>query len=420
MMMSDNNEKLQASIPGPTRQISKSREPPQTTVGRQPRKSQKRPRESDLSSSAPKRSSGLALTTQPPDQSTRVAQTKSAVADRQAGLPAGAIKASQLETNKDRQCLEFGTARPPPPSTSTFQLALRGLSESTTLQGLASRDRVQFSAFPNIAQEPIFPLAGIHTSTIRARPNVQPGEATGFAPTAATSFQAGVATGSPLGGIAGPQPNAVANLRSTTAETNSLAELYNEWVVDDWFDPISDAFGTQDGVVHDEAPCGAHRRGNDSRPKTFAQNPIASLAAWDSPAIGGVLGSVGATDRCVSTESVSTESVSPESAFTESASIRGVSITDESREMTSRRPASTRGASRKDGSSKGASFVSASSRYAQRKDASYRASESPSLRTLGMEDNASGSKLVSKPKAASSDVAQVSTFRTEKAFQIEL
>jgi hypothetical protein len=328
----------------------------------------------------------------------------------------------QLQIDKDRQCLEFGTARPPLPlpSTSTFQLALRGLSESTTLQRLASRDRVQFSAFPNIAQEPISPLAGIHTSTIRARPNVQPGEATGFAPTAATRFQAGMATGSPLVGIAGPQPNAVANLRSTTAETNSLVELYNEWAADDWPDPISDAFGTQDGVVDDEAPCGAHRRGNDSRPKTFAQNPITGLAAWDSAAIGGVLGSVDVSDRCVSTESVSTESVSPESASTESASIRGVSITGESREMTSKRPASTRGASRKDGSSKGASVLRASSRGAQRKDASYRASESPSLRTLGMEDNVSGSKIVSKSKAASSDAAQVSTFRAEKALQVKL
>jgi hypothetical protein len=386
MMMSDKNDKLQASSPGPTRQFSKSREPPRTTVGRQPRKSQKRPHESDLSSSAPKRASGLALITQPPDLSTRVAQTQSTVADRQAGLPAGAIEASQLETNKHQQCLEFGTTRPPPapPSTSTFQLALRGVSESTTLQRLASRDQVQFSAFPNIAQEPISALAGIHTSTIRARPNVQPGEATGFAPTVATSFQAGVATGFPLRGIAGPQPNAVANLRSTTAETNSLADLYNEWVADDWPDPITDAFGIQDGVVDDAAPCGAHRRGNDSRPKTFAQNPIASLAAWDSPTIGGVLVSVGASDRCVSSESVSTESVSPESASTESASIRGVSITGRFREMTSRRPASTRGASRKDGSSKGASVVRASSGGAQRKDASYRASESPSLRTRGM------------------------------------
>ena len=400
--MSDNNDKLQASTPAPTRQFLEPREPPQTTVGRQPRQSPKRTRESDLSSSAPKRASGLARSSQPPDQSTRVAQTKSTVADRQAGSPAGAIGASQPGT------LEFGTARAPPPapSTSTFQLPLRGLSESAPLQRLASRDQVQFSAFPNIAQEPISPLAGIHTSTIRARPNVQPGEATAFAPTAATSFQAGVATGSPLGGIAGPQPNAVANLRSTTAETNSLADLYNEWATDDWPDPISDAFGTQDALVGDEAPRG------DSRPRTLAQNPIASLAAWGSPAIGDVLGSAGASERRVYTESVSPESASPESA-----SRRGFSITGESREMTSRRPASTRGASRKDGSSKRSSVVS---RGAQRKDASYKASESASLRTLGMKDNVSGSKLVSESKAASSDAAQVSTSKPEKALQVKL
>ena len=204
-----------------------------------------------------------------------------------------------------------------------------------------------------------------------------------------------MATGSPLGGIAGPQPNAVANFRSTTAETNSLADLYNEWATDDWPDPISDAFGTQDALVGDEAPRG------DSRPSTLAQNPIASLAAWGSPAIGDVLGSAGASDR----------RVSPESASPESASRRGFSITSESREMTSRRPASTRGASRKDGSSKRSSVVS---RGAQRKDASYRASESASLRTLGMKDNVSRSKLVSESKAASSDAAQVSTSKPEK------
>ncbi len=409
--MSDKNDKLQASIPGPARQSWKSRESPQKTVGRQPRESQKRPRESDFSASAPKRASGLAFITQPPDQSTRVAQTESAVADRRARLPAGAIAASQLETNRDRQCLEFGTARPLPSplSTSTFQLALRGLSESTTLQRLASGDRVQFSAIPNIAQDQTPPFVGVPTSTTRARPNVQLDEASGFAPFAATTFQAGVATGSLFGGIAGPQPSAVANLQSTTAETDSLADLYMDWATDDWPDPMSYAFGTQDGLVDDEALYGAHRRGNDPRPNTFAQNPIASLTAWDSPAIGGILGSVGASGRCVSTEHVSTES----------ASRRGVSTTGESRERTSRRPASTRGASRKDGSSKGASAVRASSRGAQRKDASHRASESACLRTSGMEDNVSGSKLVSTSKAASSDAAQVSTFRAEKALQVK-
>ncbi|ERF68014.1 hypothetical protein EPUS_06404 [Endocarpon pusillum Z07020] len=385
-------------------------------VGRQPRESQKRHREPDLSSLAPKGASGPAVITQPPDQSTRVTQMNSAVVDRQAGWPAGAIEGSQLEANKAPQCLEFATARPPPPppSTSTFQLALRGISESTNLQRLASRDRVHFSASPNIAQEPISSLAGIYTSTIRARPNVQPGEATGFAPTAATSFQAGVATGFNLGGIAGPQPNAVANPRSTTAETNSLAQLYNEWAADDCPDPISDAFGIPDGVVDDEAPWDAHRRSNDSRPQTFAQNPFASQAAWDFPAISDVPGSVGASDRGVSTKIISTESVSPASAST-----RGVPIVGESREMTSRRPASTRGASRKDGSTKGASVVRASSQGAHRKDASYRASESPSSQTLGMEEKVSGSKHVPKAQAASSDAAQVSTFRAEKALQVE-
>ncbi len=235
-------------------------------------------------------------------------------------------------------------------------------------------------------------------------------------------------TWSPLGGIAGPQPNAVANLRSTTAETSSLAALYNEWAADDWPDPISDDFGTQDGVADDQAPCGVHRRDNDSRPQTSAQNPVASLAAWGSPAIGGVIGSVGASDRSISTESVSTESVSTQSGSTQSGStqsgstksgsIRGVSVMGESSEMTSRRPASTRGASGKDGSSKGTSIVRASSRGAQRKDASYRASESPPVRTLGMEDNVSGSKLVSKSKATSSDAAQVSTFGAEKALRL--
>ncbi|KAF7505654.1 hypothetical protein GJ744_000589 [Endocarpon pusillum] len=405
------SEKLQASNQGPTRHYSKSREPPQTVVGGQPRKSQKRPSESDLSSLAPNGASGPALITQQPDQSTGVLQTNSAVVDRQAGWPAGAIEASQLEANKARQCLVFETARPspPPPLTSTFQLALRGISESTNLQRLASRDRVHFSASPNIAQEPMASSAGMYTSTIGARPNVQPGgatgfapiAATGFAPTAATSFQAGVATGFPLGGILGPQPNAVANPRSTTAETNSLVGLYNEWAADDWPDPIGDAFGIPDGVVDDEAPWDAHRRSHDSGPQTFAQVPIASLAAWDSPAISDIPGSVGASDRGVATKIVSTEGVSPASAST-----RGVPIIGESREMTPRRPASTRGASRKDGSTKGASVVRASFRGAQRKDASYEASESSSSQTLGMEDKASGSRLVPKSKAASGDAAQ--------------
>lgn len=396
--MSDNNDKPQASNPGPTRHYSKSREPPHTAVGRQPRESPKRPRESDLPSSAPRRASGPAVIAQPPYPSTRVTQTNSAVVDRQAGLRAGAIEASQLETNKARQCLVFATARPPPPppSTSTFQLALRGIPESTNLQGLASRDRVHFSASPNIAQEPISSLAGIYTSTIGERPNVQPGEATGFAYTAATS--------SHLGGIAGPQPNAVANLRSATAETSSLVELYNEWAADDWSDPTIDAFGIQDGMADDEAPWDAHRRSNDSRPQTFAQNPIASLLpAGDPTAMNHALGSFGASDRGVPTKTVPTESFSPASAAT-----RGVPITGESREMASRTPASTRSASRQDGSNKGASAVGASSRGAQRKDASYRSSESPSSQTPGMEDAASG------------DATQVSTFRAEEALQVKL